>query len=126
MHPIVFLPVFIALLIVISSCTSQKGSIVILENPDGTGFTMSFREWSLKNKCELSLEKGNVLQFDVDREKGEIALEVIGKKGSEPYTGNDVEPGIFTVTVPDTDKYEVRITGKNATGKVTVKKVGRS
>jgi hypothetical protein len=87
---------------------------VILENPNGTGFTMDFKEWSSKNKCELSLNKGNVLQIEVDREDGEIALLISGKNGSEPYTGNNIESGIFTVTVSETDKYDIRIAGKKS------------
>ena len=76
-----------------------------------------------RNKCELSLNRGDVLQIEVDREGGEIALAVSGKKGSEPYTGNDLKSGVFTVTVSETDEYLIRITGKDATGKVTVKNV---
>lgn len=114
----------IAILITISGCTASKGSIVILEKPNGKGFTMEFKEWSSNNKCELSLDKGDVLQFEVVREDGEIALKVSGKNGSEPYTGNDVRSGIFTVTVSESDTYEIRITGKDATGKVIVKNVG--
>ena len=85
---------------------------------------MDFKEWSSKNKCELSLNKGDVLQFEVFREDGEIALRVSGKKGSEPYTGNNLKSGLFTVTVSETDNYVIRITGKDATGKVMAKKVG--
>lgn len=121
MQPIIFLPLVIAIIIGISACTPSKGSIVILENPNGTGFKMDFKEWSSKNKCELSLNKGDVLQIEVVREDGDIALRVSGKNGSEPYEGNDLESGVFTVTVSETDKYDVRITGKAATGRVTVK-----
>jgi hypothetical protein len=121
MHPIVFLPVFIAIIIVFSNCSASKGSIVILENPDGTGFTMDFKQWSSKNKCELSLKEGDVLQIEVEHEDGEIDLMIIGKKGNEPYEGNNLKSTTFTVTVSETDKYDIRITGKKATGKVTVK-----
>jgi hypothetical protein len=124
MHPIVFLPLFIAVITAIPGCSATKGSIVILENPSETGFTMNFREWNSENKCELFLNKGDVLQIEVVREDGEIALIISGKNGSEPYTGNNLESIVFTVTIPETDKYDVRITGKNATGKVTVKNVG--
>jgi len=126
MHPIVFLPVFIAIILVFSSCTASMGSILILENTNGTGFTMDFKEWSSKNKCELSLNKGNVLQIEVDREDGEIALLISGRNGIEPYTGNSIESGIFTVTVSETDKYVIRIAGKKATGMVKVKNLGNS
>ena len=86
MHPIIFLPLFIAIIISISACSAAKGSIVILENPNGTGFTMDFKEWSSKNKCGLSLKKGDVLQIEVAHEAGKIALSVSGENGSEPYT----------------------------------------
>jgi len=123
MNKIILLPLVIAIVIAISACSATKGSIVILESAKGTGFTMDFKEWSAKNKCELSLNGGDVLQIEVAREGGEIALAVSGKKGGEPYTGNDLKSCVFTVTVSETDEYLIRITGKNATGKVTVKKV---
>jgi len=123
MHPIIFLPVFISALIVISSCTAPKGSIVILENPNGKGFTMDFTNWSSQDKCKLSLDKGDVLQIEVDHKNGEIDLAITGKNGSEPYTGNDLKSMLFTVTVSETNNYEIRISGKKATGKVTVKNV---
>ena len=79
MHPIVFLPLFITIIIVISSCSEAKGSIVILENPSGAGFTMDFNKWSSKNKCELSLNKGDELQGEVNCKDGEITLTISGK-----------------------------------------------
>ena len=122
MHPIVFLPLFITIIIVISNLSAQKGSIVILENPNGTGYTMDFKEWSSNNKCELFLKKGEVLQVEVVREDGEIDLMIRGKNGTEPYSGNNLQSIIFTVTVSETDRYVTYITVKNATGKITVKK----
>lgn len=74
-----------------------------------------------KNKCELALRKGDVLQIEIDRKDGEITLTVDGKNGSSPYKGNNLESGIFTVTVSETDEYLIGITGKSATGKVTIK-----
>ncbi|HHV72639.1 MAG TPA: hypothetical protein GXX38_08545 [Clostridia bacterium] len=121
---IIFLPLVIAIIIAITILCVSKGSIMILENPNGTGFTMSLKKWSSKNKCELFLNKGDVLQIEVDREGGRIALVVRGKNGSEPYTGNNLKTGIFTVTVAATDKYAIQIIGKDATGKVTVKNLG--
>ncbi|HRC80422.1 MAG TPA: hypothetical protein PLF27_03450 [Sedimentibacter sp.] len=123
MHPIVFLPLFIAVLMVISACTATKGSIVILENPNGSGFTMDFKDWSSQNKCELSLVKGDEIQVEVACKYGEIVLLINGKKGSEPYMGNGLKSCRFTVTVSETDEYVIQVTGKNASGKITVKKI---
>lgn len=123
-HPLVFLPLVIAIITAIPACTASKGSIVILESLDGKGCTMDFREWTSSGRCELSLSGGDVLQVEVEveREDGSIALTISGENGSEPYTGNNLAPGIFTVTVSETDKYLVIITGSHATGRLTVKK----
>ena len=83
---------------------------------------MDFKKWNSKDKCKLYLNEGDELQVEVVHEVGEIDLTIIGKNGSEPYTGNNLESIAFTVAVSETDEYEIRITGKNATGKVTVKK----
>ncbi|NMA34432.1 MAG: hypothetical protein GX940_07775 [Clostridiaceae bacterium] len=120
----VIIVVLVFVNIVIPGLFTPKGSIVILEDPDGKGFTMDFTEWNSKNKCELSLNRGDVLQIEVKHKGGEISLAVSGKNGSEPYTGNDLRSGMFTVTVSESDDYIFRITGKSATGKVTVKNVG--
>jgi len=124
MHPIVFLPVFIAILIAISNCSKPKGTIVILENPDEKGFIMDLKDWTSKNKCELFLNKGDELQIQVAHESGQIDLAVTGKNGSEPYTGNDLKSCLFTVKVSETDNYRIWIIGNGATGKVIAKNVG--
>ncbi|HHU05313.1 MAG TPA: hypothetical protein GXZ65_02370 [Clostridiales bacterium] len=121
---IAFLLLTIAIALALSACSATKGSIVILESPNGEGFTMDFKEWSSNNKCRLSLNKGDSLQIEIDRKDGEIALTVSGKSGSEPYTGKSLKTGIFTVTVSETDDYEIIVAGENATGKVTVKNLG--
>ena len=108
----------------LSACAAPTGSIVILEDGRGTGFTMEMKEFSSKNKCELYLAEGDEVQVKVEHEGGKIAFSVSGKNGSEPYTGNDLKSGTFTVTVSETDDYVFRITGKDATGKITVKNMG--
>jgi hypothetical protein len=114
-----------AITVLLMACTAPKGGIVILENLRGTGFTMEFKEFSAKNKCELSMEKDDVLQIEVSRDGGEIALNIRGKNGSEPYTGNDLQSGLFTVTVSEADEYVVAITGDNAAGNVAVRNLGK-
>jgi len=118
---IIILLLMMAIMTTLSACSAVKGSIVILENADGTGFTMEFQEWSAKNKCELFLNKGDEVKIEVVSEDGEIAFSVNGRNGSEPYRGNDLSSGMFTITVSETDDYVFAITGKDATGKITVK-----
>lgn len=120
MHPIIFLPLFIAAIIIISNYYTQRGSIVILEKPDGSGFTINLQEWNSKNKCELFLKKGDVIQIEVTKEEGEIGLLLRGKNGSEPYEGNGLKTTVFTVTISETDNYIFYVSGKKASGKIKV------
>ncbi|HOB19546.1 MAG TPA: hypothetical protein PK830_08260 [Candidatus Atribacteria bacterium] len=110
-----------AAILALLTCCAPRGSIVILEDPSGTRAIMDFCGWSLKNKCELSLDKGDVLQVEVNCKYGDIALDISGRKGSEPYMGRKLKSTTFTVTVSETDTYAILIAGKNATGKVLVK-----
>ncbi|NLK96534.1 MAG: hypothetical protein GX272_00425 [Epulopiscium sp.] len=123
MHRIILLPLVLGIIIAASACSATEGSDVIPGDQNETGFTMGFKEWSSEYKCELSLNKGDVLQIEVACEDGDIALTISGKNGSEPYTGNNLESFVFTVTVSETDIYDVCIAGNNATGKVSIKKV---
>ena len=73
-----------AAILLFSACT-PTGSIVILENPNGTGFTMNLTKFHGTNKCQLSLAAGDVLQVEVSRSGGEMGLVISGMRGSEPY-----------------------------------------
>jgi len=98
--------------------------MVILEDPNGTGFTMDFTRFSATNKCTLSLGEGDVVQVEAVRDSGKIGLRVSGMKGSEPYEGNDLKTLTFTIRVSETDDYVFWITGHDATGRITIKNLG--
>jgi len=121
MHPIIFLPLFISIIITFSACNAAKGSIVILEDGHGTGFTMDMKEFNSENKCELSLSRGDEVQVEFEHEDGRIIFSVNGKNGSEPYSGNCEESVKFTITVSESDDYVFKVKGEGATGKITVK-----
>lgn len=101
--------------------TPTDGSIVILENPSGTECSMEFKKWNGQHKCELMLADGDEIQVEISRESGVINMTISGKNGNEPYTGNDLHSGLFTVTISETDQYMIRLSGNSATGKVIVK-----
>ncbi|MCR6545756.1 hypothetical protein [Dehalobacterium formicoaceticum] len=115
--------IILAAMLLLSACAAPNG-IMVLENLNGTGFTMDLTQFNAETKWGMSLTGGDVLQVEVTRDSGKIALAVNGKNGSEPYTGNDLESGIFTITVSEADEYVFRITGKDATGKILVKNLG--
>lgn len=115
-----FFVVFVAVSLLGGGCWGAKGSVVILEKPGNTRFDISFEEWSAQSKCEMSLKKGDEVRVEVDCESGELDLSMRGKKGSEPYTGNDITEVAFTVTVDETDDYVFSFSGAKATGTITL------
>lgn len=116
--------VLMMLLLLYSACGFSKGSILILEKHNGTAFTISMNAFNTYDKWEMRLLKGQEIQVEINREDGEIALTVSGKNGSEPYEGNNLESGVFTFTVSESDDYIFQIKGKYATGKISVKNLG--
>lgn len=111
----------LVVLLLLASC-KPTGSIVVVESLDGKEVAINFLEWNKQQEYKLYLQKGDVLQFIINREMGKIGLNVMGRNGSEPYTGNDVESGVFTVTVSETDDYVIFITGEDATGQIRIKR----
>ncbi|HHX38074.1 MAG TPA: hypothetical protein GX717_08850 [Clostridiaceae bacterium] len=61
--------------------------------------------------------------MEVEHERGKIVFAVSGRNGSEPYKGNGLVSGIFTVTVSETDDYVFMIKGNDATGKIRVSNI---
>lgn len=62
------------LVLVFSACAVPEGSIVIVEDGHGSDFSMKFKDFNSENKCELSLNGGDVIQVEVEREGGGIAF----------------------------------------------------
>lgn len=114
-----------AVILMFSACTATTGSIIILEGMFGAQFDISFMQWSDEDKCEMSLEKGDKLQIEITRESGELDLSIIGKNGSEAYTGSNPDLNTFTVTVSETDEYVILLKGKNATGNIKIKNISQ-
>mgnify|MGYP000870969087 CR=1 FL=1 len=114
----------IAALFLLSACAFVKGNIVVLKNKEETELTMELTAFNAGKECRLSLKERDTLQIDISLDSGSIGLEISGINGSQPYTGNDLESALFTVTVSETDEYVFRITGNGATGKVIITNLG--
>lgn len=121
---IMMLVVIVPLMLMMLGGCSGDGRILITEDGKGTGFTANIEDFSSNETVKMSLEKGHEVQVIVECQDGEIGLTVTSKSGIEPYTGNKLQTGSFTVTISITDKYTFLIKGKNATGKVTIKNLG--
>jgi hypothetical protein len=104
-------------------CEFSLGTIVIKENEAKGEIVITLNSYNDKNDCKITLNGGDSILIDVENEKGKISLNIIGKKGSNPYTGSDVKSSRFTVTVSESDVYKIIVKGQKATGTVKIKKL---
>lgn len=124
MRPLLLPALLIITVLALSACTA-KGSMTLFKAPDETAFTMTFEAWSATQAYEWSQDKGDTLQIEIAREKGAIGLTISGKNGSKPYAGRDLQTGLFTVSVYETDTYVLTFTAEQATGKAQIKRLER-
>ena len=107
----------------LTGCEFSLGTIVIKENEAKGEIVITLNGYNDKNDCKITLNGGDSILIDVENEKGKISLNIIGKKGSNPYTGSDVKSSRFTVTVSESDVYKIIVKGQKATGTVKIKKL---
>lgn len=120
-HYCIIIGLIIFLVIIISLYNSKKGTILIIEDSSGLGFSVQMSKCNSENKYQLYLSEGDIIKVDVKHTEGIMALTVYGESGSEPYTGNDLRTGVFTFRVSETDNYLFRFKGSSATGTVIIK-----
>ncbi|HHW21883.1 MAG TPA: hypothetical protein GXX26_03240 [Clostridiaceae bacterium] len=106
--------------LLLTACAFSNGSVLIRENISGTGCKIDFMEWSQQNKCELSFDKDDELQVEIECSKGSIALDIRSKSGAEAYKGNGLDKAVFTVKVPEEGEYVISFKGTDATGSINI------
>src|SRR5690554_6159561 len=100
-HYCIIIGLIILLVIIISLYNTKKGTILIIEDSSGLGFSVQMSKYNSEKKYQLYLSKSDMIQVDVKHTEGIMALTVNGESGSEPYTGNDLKTGVFTFRVSE-------------------------
>lgn len=74
------------------SCTVQ-GSIMILENPNGTGFEIDLKNWSEKDQCKLFLNRGTCCRLKLFGKGEKLLLWSVVTRAANPMqvTGSSPE-----------------------------------
>lgn len=112
----------LGLLIIASGC-SARGSADLHKNTQADSVSGTLAKWNGGQNLELQWQAGDVIRVNILCPSGEVALTIRGSKGSEPYTGKGLSKTEFTVTVAQTDTYEIQLQGKNATGSISVERL---
>lgn len=120
---IMILIVALITIIMVTGCVS-KGSMIIMEKDQGKEFTVTLINFNSKDTFKMFIDRDCEVQITVSDRKGELGLTIRGSKGSEPYTGNNLKKGTFTVKIGRTDEYAFEIRGKEVSGEIIVKNIG--
>ncbi len=92
-------------------------------DPDGTGSPWISRCGAQIISCAFSLNRDDVLQFEVARKAERLPFRSAAKTAANPIRERSGSC-VFTVAVPETDLISDKKHGKDATGKVAVKNLG--
>ncbi len=107
--------VFMAIFLTSCSTVSFTGS----KDGDESHLIMNYSVMNMELSHMLTLEKDDVIDFEVVNETGKLSIVVQKDKDRPVYTGNKLPTGSFSVTVPESGKYKVSVTGDNAKGSVS-------
>lgn len=107
---------FLALLFALCAC---KADFVGNKIKVGNRYTLFFSVLNTTEKETLNLKKGQVLKVSLLLEKGTVSMSIAQGKSEPIYRGTDLdESASFSVSVPESGKYTVLVSGKDAKGKV--------
>lgn len=86
-------------------------------------YVLSFSVLNKTEKEELYLEKGDGLEVSIELTEGEVSLLISSPEGEEYYKGNGLSNGKFTVTVERDGRCRIWVTGDDAKGSLSFKRI---
>lgn len=104
-------------------CRFSFGTIIITESEAQDEFLIKLNDYNDRKECRITLGKGESIQIEIETKKGTVSLDMVGKKGSNPYSGNKLENIRFMVAVTEADVYTFNVKGNKATGTIKIKKI---
>lgn len=87
-----------------------------VKNADGYFAEIEWMNGS--DRHTICLSDGDVLEVQLQVERGKLLLELQAPDGKPIYTGNGTEATAFTITVPQAGEYTIVLQAKHAKGSV--------
>lgn len=83
---------------------------------------MEFSDMNITDCQSLELAAGDMLEFEIDREKGQIDISLLTEDGDAIYEECDICSCSFHIDIEETGVYQAVVTGKDAEGSVSIRK----
>ena len=86
-------------------------------------YVLSFSALNRTEKEELYLEKGDGLEVSIELTEGEVSLLISSPEVEEYYKGNGLSNGKFTVVAERDGRCRIWVTGDDAKGSLSFKRI---
>ncbi len=114
----------LGLIILMTACVKREFDGIRVANPDS--YRLEVKQMNGTDTHVMELTEGDVLDIYFETERGKFRLEIIAPDGATIYTGNGTETTDFTVNILSSGEYSVRAEGRNAKGKIHIRRVARN
>lgn len=107
-----------------TACVKSGFDGIRVANPDS--YRLEVKQMNGTDTHVMELTEGDVLDIYFETERGKFRLEIIAPDGANIFTGNGTETTDFTVNILSSGEYSVRVEGRNAKGKIHIRRVTRN
>ena len=110
--------------LLLTGCDEDEGSDRFCGSRAGNTeqLVMEFSDMNITDCQNLELEAGDMLEFEIDSEKGKIDISILTEDGDTFYEECDIPSSSFHIDIEETGVYQVIVTGKDAKGSVSIQK----
>ena len=91
-----------------------------VKNPDA--YLLDIEKMNGTDLHTLELQEGDVLQIELETEKGELYMEIKAPDGAAVYRGNGKETTEFTVNIRESGVYTVVVEARHAKGTIDIQR----
>ncbi len=114
--------VLLAVCLLLTGCGS-KNTFEGSGTSDETGFRMEYSVLDREESAELELTEGDRIQVHISHAAGNVDV-TVGRAGEKPiYRGTGQENADFLLTVPETGRYRISVTGHRAKGEISFTRI---
>jgi len=110
---------FIVALFLFSGCTKEAIEFDGSRTSNEQQFILDFDILNISLTHIIELQKNDILDIEIIKDKGELYLSVTDFEGNSIYKGDDASSGKFSLEITQSESYTFKVTGREASGFVS-------
>lgn len=90
-----------------------------IESTTDNQYSLTFDILNVTKSHQTVLFAGDIVDVKIVKNEGELDVSISDSGNNYLYKGDDVSSNEFSVTIPNVDNYNFRVTGRDAAGSVS-------